>query len=245
MQLPVIQGVIDRRILINYHVDPEVIARVLPAPFHPKIINGSSIAGVCLIRLKNERPLFVPPFLGFDSENAAHRIAVTWDENGRQREGVYVPRRDTSSRFNALAGGRLFPGLQHHAKFQVRESADRLEISLQSDDSQTRLSTAGGLATKLSDCSIFSSLSEASSFFEAGSIGYSATESPSRFDGIELCCRSWSVEPLDMDHVQSSFFEDRSKFPKGSIDFDCALLMRNIEHEWRGRENLCCSGIQP
>ena len=30
-------------------------------------------------------------------------------------------------------------------------------------------------------------------------------------------------------------------FPKGSIQFDCALLMRGIEHEWRGQADLCCA----
>src|SRR5690348_4792849 len=97
MQIPVLRGLIDRRILVNYRVDPEVLARLLPAPFRPKLIHGAGIAGICLIRLKQTRPRFLPPVLGFASENAAHRIAVEWD----QGEGVFVPRRDTSSRLNA------------------------------------------------------------------------------------------------------------------------------------------------
>ena len=36
MRIPVIQGVIDRRILINYRVQPDVLARHLPAPFRPR-----------------------------------------------------------------------------------------------------------------------------------------------------------------------------------------------------------------
>jgi hypothetical protein len=41
--------------------------------------------------------------------------------------------------------------------------------------------------------------------------------------------------------VRSSFFEDRSLFPAGSIAFDCALVMRGIEHEWHGQSDLCCA----
>jgi hypothetical protein len=33
-------------------------------------------------------------------------------------------------------------------------------------------------------------------------------------------------------------------FPKGSIEFDCALLMRGIEHEWHGVPDLCCADAQ-
>src|SRR5919204_5757200 len=111
MQVPVIRGIIDRRILANFRVDATVLARLLPSPFRPKLVHGAGMAGVCLIRLKDIRPRFLPSFLGISSENAAHRIAVEWDEGGRRREGVFIPRRDTSSWLNTLAGGRLFPGL--------------------------------------------------------------------------------------------------------------------------------------
>jgi hypothetical protein len=39
--------------------------------------------------------------------------------------------------------------------------------------------------------------------------------------------------------VRSSFFEDRSLFPEGSLEFDGALLMRGLEHEWNGKSDLC------
>src|SRR5207302_608127 len=77
--------------------------------------------------------------------------------------------------------------------------------------------------------------------FEGGSLGYSATRDPARFQGLELRCRNWHVEPLAVEEVRSSFFEDETLFPKGSITFDCALLMRGIEHEWHGKTDLCCA----
>ncbi|HYE75543.1 MAG TPA: DUF2071 domain-containing protein, partial [Blastocatellia bacterium] len=120
MRLPVIQGLIKRRILVNFRVDPEVMQRQLPSCFTPKLHNGSSIAGICLIRLEQMRPKIVPSVLGMDSENAAHRVAVVWkDEQGRTNEGVFIPRRDTGSLMNHLAGGRFFPGEHNRAAFQV------------------------------------------------------------------------------------------------------------------------------
>src|SRR5688572_7966261 len=109
MKIPVIRGLIDRRILVNYRVAPEALKKLVPEPFRPKLINGVGIAGICLIRLKEIRPSLLPAVFGVASENAAHRIAVEWDEKGMVREGVYIPRRDTSSRFNVLFGGRVFP----------------------------------------------------------------------------------------------------------------------------------------
>jgi len=240
MRIPVIRGVIDRRILVNYHVDPNVLAPLLPTPFRPKIVHGVGMVGICLIRLKNVRPTFLPSWIGISSENAAHRTAVEWDDNGSVREGVYVRRRDTSSRLNAWAGGRLFPGIHNHARFTVTETADQYDVTLLSDDGVTSMSVRGSRSDRLPAASVFRSLDEASDFFKAGSLGYSATPDPARFQGLELRCPKWKVEPLAIDEVHSSFFEDASLFPKGSIAFDCALLMRGIEHEWHGRPDLCC-----
>ena len=82
MKLPVIQGVIRRRILANFRVDPEVMQQQLPARFRPKLQRGYAVAGICLIRLEHIRPRFVPESIGLNSENAAHRVAVLWDEDG-------------------------------------------------------------------------------------------------------------------------------------------------------------------
>src|SRR5262245_32820204 len=100
MRIPVIRGVIDRRILVNYRVVPDVLASLLPPPFRPKLHRGYGMMGICLIRLRGVRPKFLPSWLGIGSENAAHRTTVEWDEGGHVREGVYVRRRDTSSWLN-------------------------------------------------------------------------------------------------------------------------------------------------
>ena len=241
MRIPVIEGLIDRRILANYRVDAGVLARLLPSPFRPKLIHGYGVAGICLIRLKRLRPKVLPLPVGIGSENAAHRIAVEWDSNGRRAEGVYIPRRDTNSRLNTLGGGRIFPGEHHHARFRVTEVGDDYSVALDSDDGRTHVSISGRVSDRLPATSVFTSLDEASAFFEHGSLGYSATSDSSRLDGLELRCKRWQVAPLDVTRIESSFFDDVTKFPPGSAMFDCALLMRGIEHEWHSRDDICCA----
>ena len=226
---------------MNYRADPAVIQRILPSLFRPKLHRGFAIAGICLIRLKQMRPKVVPLPWGMGSENAAHRIAVTWQDDGIEREGVFIPRRDTSSRFNTLVGGRLFPGEHHHAQFHVEETAERLELMIESDDDEIRVIVKGRLADGLPRGSVFRSLQEASDFFAAGSLGYSVTSETGRYDGLELACKSWQVTPLTVEQIESSFYDDRSVFPSGSIEFDCGLLMRGIKHEWHSQKDLCCA----
>jgi hypothetical protein len=230
--IPTIHGTIDRRVLVNFRVQPDVIRKLLPAHFQPKLVKGWAMAGVCLIRLKGIRPNGFPLPCGITSENAAHRIAVKWNNNGVVREGVFIPRRDTSSALQALVGGRIFPGVHHHADFDGVEHDDDFHLKMKSRDGAAIVQIIARRAPKLPATSIFISLDEASDFFARGSIGYSATRNPNCCDGLELFTARWRVEPLDVQSIRSSFFDDTDKFPRGSIHFDCALLMRNIEHAW-------------
>ena len=238
MKIPVMRGLIDRRILVNFQVTLEALAALLPQPFRPKPIRGRGMAGICLIRLKHIRPRHFPAAIGISSENAAHRIAVEWDDHGERREGVYIPRRDTSSRLNTLVGGRLFPGEHHHARFQVDEGAGHYRVAFDSDDGKAHAAVEGHIASELPASSVFRSLQGASDFFSAGALGYSVTSRSHWLDGLELRTFHWHVEPLAVERVESSFFADQVRFPPGTVRFDCALLMREIEHEWHGRESL-------
>ncbi len=233
LALPTMHGIIDRRMLINFRVKLERIAPMLPSFFRPKLVKGWAMAGICLIRLKDIRPKGLGTAFGVSSENAAHRIAVEWDENDATREGVFIPRRDTSSTLQSLVGGRIFPGIHHHADFVVHETGNDYRLEMKSRDDATHVRLHARRAEQLSAGSLFDSLVQASDFFARGSAGYSATERTNCCDGLELFTAGWQVEPLDVIAVESSFFDDRAVFPAETVQFDCALLMRNISHEWR------------
>ncbi|MDQ3191879.1 MAG: DUF2071 domain-containing protein [Bacteroidota bacterium] len=237
MKIPTITGVIDRRILINYQIDKEILSRFLPEPFKPKLINGKGIAGICLIRLKDIRPKGFPKAFGISSENGAHRIAVEWIENGVNREGVFIPRRDTSSKMNAFAGGRIFPGVHHLADFEIDEKKGSYAVGFSSADG-TSLSIKAKITEDWNKESVFESLDCASDFFEKGAIGYSPDKSGKSFDGLELKTYKWKVTPLKVTKVHSSFFENENVFPKGTVIFDNALLMENIEHDWMSLDKI-------
>lgn len=235
MKIPIITGIIDRRILINYQVDKEVLERYLPEPFMPKLIHGKGMAGICLIRLKEIRPKGFPKMLGISSENGAHRIAVQWYEGDVLKEGVYIPRRDTSSKLNAMVGGRVFPGVHHLADFTIKEESANYEVAFVSDD-QTSLAIKANQTSYWNDESVFENLQEASDFFEKGAVGYSPDGNC--YDGLELKTYNWKVSPLNVGSVNSSFFDNTDVFPKGSVTFDNALLMKDIDHEWIGLDRI-------
>jgi hypothetical protein len=239
MRLPTIQGVIKRRMLVNFRADPEIIQRELPERFRPKRQADRAVVGICLIRLEHLRPRMMPEAVGLSSENAAHRIAVLWDDKqGVTHEGVFIPRRDTNSPVNYLLGGRLFPGEHHRAEFEVRDDGEALALAMKSLDGEVEVKVEGRSVEELPSSSIFPDVAASSAFFEGGSVGYSLTHDAGRLDGLRLETSDWRVEPLDISSVYSSYFSDESRFPQGSVEFDHALVMRDIAHEWHNTEDL-------
>lgn len=231
LRMPAVHGLIERRILVNFRVAPEVAQAILPPMFRPKLVAGWAIGGVCLIRLSEIRPRGVPKIIGVRSENAAHRLAVEWDTAGGTEEGVFVLRRDTNSRINAWSGGRVFPGAHHLARFDVRECGDAFRVHVQSLDGAVRILVEGEVAARLEENSVFPGIAEASRFFECGARGFSMSPG-GRLELLELRSFSWQAEPLSLSAIESSCFDDRRLFPPGAVEYDSALLMRNIEHEW-------------
>jgi hypothetical protein len=229
-----LDALVERRLLVNYRVDPEVAARHVPPPFRPQLRHGWAVAGVCLIRLGRVRPRGVPAVVGIRSENAAHRFAVERGDRDGEATGVYIPRRDTATWVNAAAGGRLFPGEHHRARFTVDEGASRLRVGFTSGDG-----TAVDVAVTVDDdpelgpSSLFADLAEASAFFEGSPQGWSAAGRADRYDGVALRTDAWHVTPVRVESVRSTYFDDPDRFPPGSAVLDAALLMRDTPVRWQ------------
>lgn len=238
MLLDTIHGIIDRRVLLNYRIDPAALQAVLPPGFRPKVFRGKGIGGVCMIRFRELRPRLIPGWLGLRSENAAHRIAVEWEQDDGIKEGVFIPRRDTNSRINQVFGGRVFPGIFHRGSFVGNEAANQIGLTIRRPDGTDEARFRGRIRDSLPATSLFATVAEAASFFSLGATGYSATREEGHYHGMELRSLDWQVEPMDIEEAYTSFFSDSQRFPQGSVELDCALVMRNIAHEWHSRPDL-------
>jgi hypothetical protein len=236
-----VESTIQRRLLVNYRIEPDLVAALLPRPFRPQLVSGWAVAGVCFIRLGGLRLAHMPSALGVTTENVAHRFAVEWDGGEGTQVGVYVPRRDTDSRLTSLAGGRVFPGHHWLATFNVREQGPDLHITVASRDSVVGLAVTAREARHLGG-SLFGSIDDAVDFFRRGSSGYSPAErSGSRhLEGVRLVSERWDARPVTLEHMASSVFDDETLFPPGTCILDSGLVMRDLPVTWRRNGMLPC-----
>jgi Uncharacterized conserved protein (COG2071) len=231
MVVKTVDCTIERRLLINYRIDPEVAGRHIPSPFRPLVVSDWAVGGVCLIRLGALRPAHLPKALGLTTENAAHRFAVEWDDEQGTHAGVFIPRRDTNSRITALVGDRLFPGLHHLAGFQVREDGPEIHVAVSSHDGTLELSTTAHESAALGG-ELFSCLDDAIGFFRRGARGYSPNGALDELAGVRLECPRWDARPVQIDSLRSTMFDDHDAFPKGSCTVDFGLLMQDLPARW-------------
>ena len=226
-----IDCIIERRLLVSYRIDPELVDALLPPPFRPQLVNGHAVGGVCFIRMRALRPVPLPRAAGVTTENVAHRFAVEWDDKQGSHSGVYIPRRDTSSRITAALGASIFPGAYHLARFHVAESADLIRIGVLSRDGAVSLSVAAEPAAALNS-GLFASMDEATGFFRRGALGFSPSVADGCMDGVRLDSTNWAAIPMTISAMSSNLFEDAAAFPDGTCTLDSAMLMTNIIARW-------------
>lgn len=232
MKLPRLNGVIDRRILVNYRVRPDVVKSLLPLHLDPLIVNGYASAGICIIRLKDVGIYGSPSCFRMTSENTAHRFLVTFIKDGEKMNGVYIPRRDTDSTLNVMLAGKIFSWPHYPATYEVVETIGRYSIKMKGKEKKTLLDIETHTVNKFPSGSMFDNIQHASDCFKSCSIGISPSTTADNFKVIELRTKRWAVKPLHVKKLTSTYFEDESLFPKSAIQFDNALLMTEIQHEW-------------
>jgi len=232
--LPAIEGIIARRILLNFRADPAVVRRIVPEPLGLDLSGAHAVVGVCLIRLERVRPRGLPEIVGLSSENMAHRFAIVAKRDGIAMPGVFISRRDTDSAFVRVLGGRVFPGYHHGASFEVDDNGDNLSMNIRTEDGAADVRLTARATDAWPESRLFPRLADASQFFERGACGYSCSRDGHTLEGLELRTLAWKVSPLAVSAVHAAYFECSTRFPPGSVTFDHALIMRGIAHEWHG-----------
>ncbi|MCE9672550.1 DUF2071 domain-containing protein [Myxococcus stipitatus] len=93
---------------LNYAVDPERLARLLPTPLEPELHRGTAWVQVLMSSLRDMRPQGVAPLLGVCFYQASYRAAVRYrDARGEWRRGGYFVRSETNDPVMRRVGNAL------------------------------------------------------------------------------------------------------------------------------------------
>lgn len=95
-------------ISLNYAVDPDALARLLPRPLVPEIHKGRAWVQLLVSRLREMRPQGTPGLFGVNFHQASYRAAVQYvNAHGSTRRGGYFVRSETDHPVMRAVGNAL------------------------------------------------------------------------------------------------------------------------------------------
>jgi hypothetical protein len=115
-------------------------------------------------------------------------------------------------------------------------------VAYTSADGSAAVDVDVAVVPELTGSALFPDLAAASTFFEQGADGYSATRGGRQSDGLGLRTTAWSAEAGHVNSVHSTFFDDDRRFPPGTSRLDCALVMRDVPVAWQPLPSLGSEG---
>ncbi len=93
---------------VNYSVEPDALAALLPAPLRPELWHGRAWVQLLVSSLRGMRPQGLLAAFGVDFYQASYRAAVVWtDRDGRERRGGYFVRSETNDAVMRAVGNHL------------------------------------------------------------------------------------------------------------------------------------------
>ncbi|GAA2031469.1 hypothetical protein GCM10009839_34220 [Catenulispora yoronensis] len=142
-------------------------------------------------------------------------------------------------------------------------------MAAQSHDGAMSVAFNGTQTAAMPAGSVFTGADSASAFFHCASIAHSPSSSSLGGDGsqpgahadadhtahasadhtahttLRMVTPPWRGIPVQAAYVQSSFFEDRSRFPPGTVEFDSAIAMHEVPARWEPMDPGLDPGLDP
>lgn len=119
---------------LNYRVDPEALAPLLPAPLQPEVHKGHGWVQVLVSSLRDMRPQGMPALFGTCFYQVSYRAAVTYrDPEGAPRRGGYFVRSETNHPVMRAVGNALAEFKFHDfgaADMVMLRDGDRLTVGV-------------------------------------------------------------------------------------------------------------------
>lgn len=225
-------GTLDRRILILYRMTPGAPQSLLPNSLRPAEVQNWSLAGIAFVRRNIARARLLHASLAA-WQTAVHFVLVHDRTDDAQRLAAWVTRRDCSARWPSWPGAR---GARHHARFQVTERGNGIDLLGDSDDRAMHVALKADLVPVHPEGSLFRSTDQARQCLWEPLTALGLTgESPGPGGTAQV-----RFQPLKARLVEASVFEGLAREAGTRVEFDSAYWLRDDELSWAGQGTLCC-----
>jgi len=225
---------------INYRVQPDALAALLPAPLEPEIHKGRGWVQVLVSSLRDLRPPGLPALFGTCFYQVSYRAAVRYrDKDGTSRRGGYFVRSETNHPVMRAVGNALAEFKFHDfgaADVVMLRDGDRLTVGVDPKPAfpDGRLVTVVDTRHRTAPPpgSSWSSLAELHDplveCYDA--LGVDAEQGHLYILTIDR--DPWNARFVEPQSVYSEYF-DTGPLGKGAAEIDSVLHLEECRYRWR------------
>jgi uncharacterized protein YqjF (DUF2071 family) len=204
------QGIVRRRFLINYPVEPSLLEPFVPPGGELSLHQGKAWLSDCFVHISNMRPSWVPRALGITFHYLIHRTrAVLPFPDGKKREAVLVLDPSMDSRLLNVFGAPMtgVPFKRRPIDFVTDGSAWRLGVRQGKGLIYEAMIRGSSFGTEMPTNSPFSSLSQADDFLLGVSYGGSWNRETGTLHLLAETHEPWRAQVGTCDIRRNAFLE--------------------------------------
>jgi uncharacterized protein YqjF (DUF2071 family) len=221
-----------RCFLVNFAVDPVVMAACLPTGLEPDLHADQAWLSIVIAEMERMRPAFLPAALGFTYNQVVYR-AVVRKGDGR---GVYFLRSDADNRLISLAGDLLTFFRFHYTPMEFRRAAGCISCDLAPAPAEAAdihatydLRTA---SRTLPAESAFADLPQAQQFLVELYTAFGRTPLTEEILRVRIKRGDWQIAVVQDRRGHYRFMQDGPLFPPGSTRLDSIFYVKQLPYYW-------------
>ncbi len=225
-----VRTVFRRCLLVNFAVDPDELARVLPRPVEPDVYNGEAFVSVVVGEMDKMRPVGVPHALGITYNQIVYRAVVRCGDE----RGVHFLRSDADSRVMSAFGNLMSFFRFNHSEIAFTHRDGRLDLDVRTTTQPSAdiaaSYTIAAPGTTLTETSTFADLDEAKRRLVELFAAFHYTEGNDWIDVVRIKRGEWNVQVVTDERAEYAFMTAGAPFTKARLD--SVFFVGDVPYHW-------------
>lgn len=206
--IPPVRAQLAERLIFNFRLPPEALARFLPEPWLvPEVVGGFGIASFCMLDLRGITVAPLPTAIGLRSISCAPRFAVMDHSTSPPRPAVYVTERWSSSAFGSWFTSLGFSAPHPYAPVSWKRSGEEVRVTVVSPK-RGPVFSARLQHSETFQSEVFESATVFASFIARGVSSYGLSRHPGRLTMVDLHKTDNTYSPLVVDELDGPIIRE-------------------------------------
>ncbi|MSP25349.1 MAG: hypothetical protein EXR75_09330 [Myxococcales bacterium] len=231
-----VEAFFERSLVLTYAVPATILAPLVGCGLELDTYDEWGFLAIAIVRTRHLRPRGFPIWTGRDFFLSGYRIFTRFPRPGKQTlRGLQILRSDTD-RAAMVRFGNVFTRYNYrHAKVEMTDDGDRLELSIRTPNREADLHVVADLTSRpapLPPGSPFRTMEDARKF--AGPLPYTFTydEKTKKMIVIKGVRKAWDPQPTKVEVREVTFLE-HSPFAGADLRLANAFYVTDIPYAWR------------